>query len=72
MVTNIAVTVDGDRAAATAYLLVLVTKDGSHRTLPPGRYDCDLVKEHGAWRFARRNVLHDHAYTLASFGVGPR
>jgi uncharacterized protein (TIGR02246 family) len=69
MVTNIAVTVDGDRAAATAYLLVLVSKDGSHRTLPPGRYDCDLVKERGAWRFARRNLLHDHAYSLARFGL---
>jgi uncharacterized protein (TIGR02246 family) len=64
MVTNIATAIDGDRAAATAYLLVLISRDGSHRTLPPGRYECDLVKQDGAWRFSRRTVFHDHAYTL--------
>jgi uncharacterized protein (TIGR02246 family) len=64
MVTNIAVTLDGDRAAATAYLLVLISKGGSHRTLPPGRYECTLIRQSGEWRFARRIVFHDHAYTL--------
>ena len=64
MVTNIVVTVDGEHATATAYLLVLITENGAHRTLPPGRYECDLVKEQGVWRFARRTVFHDHAYTL--------
>jgi uncharacterized protein (TIGR02246 family) len=64
MVTNVAVTVDGNRATATAYLLVLISKDGGHHTLPPGRYECDLVKQGGGWRFARRIVFHDHAYTL--------
>ncbi|HTQ34045.1 MAG TPA: nuclear transport factor 2 family protein [Stellaceae bacterium] len=70
MVTNIAVRIDGDRAAATAYLLVLISKDGSHRTLPPGRYECDVVRTEGVWRFARRNVFHDHAYSLE--GIGDR
>ena len=64
MVTNIAATIDGDRATATAYLLVLISQDGTHRTLPPGRYECDLIKQDGAWRFTRRAVLHDHEYTL--------
>jgi uncharacterized protein (TIGR02246 family) len=64
MVSNIAVTTDGDHATATAYLLVLISKDGDHRTLPPGRYECDLVKQGGVWRFSRRTVFHDHAYTL--------
>ena len=36
MVSNIAVTISGNRAAASAYLLVLISKDGSHRSLPPG------------------------------------
>jgi len=68
MVTNIAVTVDGERAWATAYLLVLISKDGAHRTLPPGRYECELVKHRGQWRFSRRTVFHDHDYVLEGIG----
>jgi ketosteroid isomerase-like protein len=66
MVTNIAAEIEagGDRAQATAYLLVLITHDGKSRRLPPGRYECELVKEGGAWRFSRRIVFHDHDYTL--------
>lgn len=68
MVTNIAVAVDGNRARATAYLLVLISERGDHRTLPPGRYECELVKQEGAWRFSRRTVYHDHPYTLDGIG----
>jgi uncharacterized protein (TIGR02246 family) len=66
MVTNIAAEVEaaGDRARATAYLLVAITRDGKSRTLPPGRYECEAVKHGGAWRFSRRTVFHDHDYTL--------
>jgi len=65
MVSNIAVTIIGNRATASAYLLVLISKDGNHRSLPPGRYACELIKEDtGQWRFARRTVFHDHDYTL--------
>jgi hypothetical protein len=65
MVSNIAVTITGNRAAASAYLVVLISKDGNHRSLPPGRYACELIKEHsGQWRFSRRIVFHDHDYTL--------
>jgi len=68
MVTNIAVKIDGSRATATAYLLVLISKEGDHRTLPPGRYECELVKAAGAWRFTRRTVFHDHDYVLEGIG----
>ena len=69
MVSNIAVRITENRAAATAYLLVLISKDGSHRTLPPGRYECDLIKEDNSqWRFSRRTVFHDHDYTLEGIG----
>jgi uncharacterized protein (TIGR02246 family) len=66
MITNIAAEIDpgGDRARATAYLLVLSTRDGESGRLPPGRYECEAVKEGDAWRFSRRVVFHDHDYTL--------
>jgi ketosteroid isomerase-like protein len=66
LITNLAIEIapDGDRARATAYLLVMISKDGRHRTLPPGRYECELAKENGAWHFTRRVVFHDHDYTL--------
>jgi hypothetical protein len=44
--------------------LVMISKDGQHRSLPPGRYACELAKQDGAWRFTRRVVSHDHDYTL--------
>jgi ketosteroid isomerase-like protein len=66
MITNIAVEFapTGDRARATAYLLVFITRDGKSRRLPPGRYECEAVKEGAAWRFQRRVVFHDHDYAL--------
>lgn len=66
MITNIAAEIEpgGDRARASAYLLVLITQNGKSRRLPPGRYECELIKEAGAWRFSRRIVFHDHDYTL--------
>jgi uncharacterized protein (TIGR02246 family) len=66
MVTNIAADIEpgGNRALARAYLLVFITQDGKSRQLPPGRYECDLAKSGGKWRFQRRIVFHDHDYTL--------
>ncbi len=66
MITNLVAEIEpgGDRAQATTYLLVMISKDGKSRSLPPGRYACDLVKEGGVWRFSRRVVHHDHDYTL--------
>jgi ketosteroid isomerase-like protein len=64
MITNLAVELAGQHARATCYLLVLITRNGKIRQLPPGHYECDLVKENGDWRFRRRVVFHDHAYTL--------
>jgi ketosteroid isomerase-like protein len=66
LITNLAVEIDagGERGSATAYLLVLISQNNAHRTLPPGRYECQLVKQDGVWRFTRRVVFHDHDYTL--------
>jgi uncharacterized protein (TIGR02246 family) len=64
VVSNLVMSVDGDRGHATCYLTVFLTKDGASRLLAPGRYDCELRKVSGQWRFQRRVVLHDHDYTL--------
>ena len=64
LITNLAIETTGDRAVATCYLLVFITRHGKSDYLPPGRYECELVKEDGIWRFHRRIVLHDHAYVL--------
>ena len=53
MVSNIAVTITGNRATASAYLLVLISKDGNHSTLPPGRYACEPLKEDTGQRALR-------------------
>ena len=64
LITNLAVEFAGQKARATCYLLVLITRDGNSRQLPPGHYECDQGKENGEWHFRRRVVFHDHAYTL--------
>ena len=64
VISNLAVEVAGDRATATCYLLNVLTRDGKSRLLAPGRYECELVKSAGQWRFHRRVVILDHDMTL--------
>jgi len=64
MITNLAADIEGDRARVTCYLLVFITRDGKSERLPPGRYECDAVRQDGVWRFRRRVVFHDHDYVL--------
>ena len=56
--------VDGDRARARCYLTAFLTRHGQSHHLPPGHYDCDLVRVSGRWLFQRRVVVHDHDYVL--------
>jgi len=64
VISNLMMRVDGDRAHATCYLTVFLTRDGASRLLAPGVYDCVLRKTDGVWRFQNRVVRHDHEYTL--------
>jgi 3-phenylpropionate/cinnamic acid dioxygenase small subunit len=64
VISNLRIDVAGDRARARCYLVAFVTRDGQSRLLPPGAYDCDLVRQGGNWVFQRRVVVHDHAYAL--------
>src|SRR6202042_2171725 len=56
VISNLIMSVDGERAHATCYLTVFMTKDGASRLVAPGRYDCELRKVDGQWRFQRRVV----------------
>jgi ketosteroid isomerase-like protein len=47
VVSNLMMQVDGDRAHATCYLLVFLTRDGHSRLLAPGYYDCELRRTDG-------------------------
>src|SRR5258708_6456085 len=40
VISNLAMTVDGDRARATCYLVTIMTVDGKSQLTPPGHYDC--------------------------------
>ncbi len=71
VISNLMMTVDGDRAHATCYLTVFMTKDGTSKLLAPGRYECELRKTNGSWRFQRRVVVHDHEY-LAGGDINQR
>lgn len=64
VISNLMMQVDGDRAHATCYLTVFLTRDGKSRLLAPGLYDCELHKTDGMWRFQNCVVKHDHDYTL--------
>jgi uncharacterized protein (TIGR02246 family) len=64
VISNLMMQVDGNRAHATCYLTVFLTRDGKSRLLAPGLYDCEPRKSDGMWRFQNRVVKHDHDYTL--------
>jgi len=64
VISNLAVEIDDNQARATCYLLNVLTRNGQSELLAPGRYECELVKTGGKWRFKRRDVILDHVITL--------
>jgi uncharacterized protein (TIGR02246 family) len=58
-ISNLAVQVNGDQAHATCYLLNVMTRGGKTELMPPGRYDCRLMKVDGEWLFSHRPVVLD-------------
>jgi uncharacterized protein (TIGR02246 family) len=64
VISNMAMTVDGDTAEATCYLTCIITMNGKCELMPPGRYECALRKVDGAWLFQHRLVIMDATYEL--------
>jgi uncharacterized protein (TIGR02246 family) len=64
VISNLAMTVDGDTAHATCYLTNIVTADGKSQLMPPGRYECELRRVDGDWLFQHRLVILDAPFAL--------
>ena len=64
VISNLAMTVDGDIAHATCYLTNIFTVDGNSQLMPPGRYECELHRIDGDWLFQRRKVILDAPFVL--------
>jgi uncharacterized protein (TIGR02246 family) len=64
VISNLAITVNGDAARATCYLTNIVTVDCRSQLMPPGRYECDLRKVGGEWLFRNRLVILDASFDL--------
>jgi uncharacterized protein (TIGR02246 family) len=64
IVANPEIEVDGDRARArSTWIYVVREADGGPDLCKVGHYDDDLVREDGAWRFARRAAPTDLSAT---------
>jgi len=63
VVSNLEADVDGDTASARCYLLDFRTRGSRTDLLSPGVYDCDLRRVDGCWRFTRRDVAMDRAFS---------
>lgn len=60
VISNIVVKVDGDRAEAQSrWTYMIPAEGGAPRPAICGRYEDILVREDGAWRFLKREVLGD-------------
>ncbi|HWW64851.1 MAG TPA: nuclear transport factor 2 family protein [Sphingomonadaceae bacterium] len=66
--TNIEIHVDGDRATATSrHLLFMRGPDGRPQPALAGRYEDELIREDGKWKFLRR-VDHPIMPTAEEWG----
>jgi ketosteroid isomerase-like protein len=69
VVSNLRAWVAGDDARARCYLLDFLTEQGRTELLSPGEYEAELRRRGGVWRFVRRDVAMDQAFSLPD---GPR
>jgi uncharacterized protein (TIGR02246 family) len=64
VLSNLAMTVEGDTAHATCYLTNIITVNGKSSLMPPGRYECELRRVAGEWLFQNRLVILDAPFAL--------
>ena len=56
---NILSQIDGDRARSSSYVQLMTTSDKGVRVVLTGRYEDELKRVAGHWRFARRKLHQD-------------
>lgn len=56
---NVLSRIDGDRAQSSAYLQLVKTTDKGVKIIFTGRYEDELRREDGQWRFSRRRLHQD-------------
>src|SRR5580698_10751027 len=56
VISNLAMTVDGETARATCYLTNIIPVDGNSQMMPPSSYECEPHKVDGTWLFHYRSV----------------
>ncbi len=64
-ITNIIVTLEGDRARAVSDYLVIRQSVGGLIPVMGGTYKDQFVKQDGTWRFARKELVHNIAGDMA-------
>lgn len=57
LMSNLLIEVDGDTAIAESRLVYFARKDGRPVPMLAGRYEDELVREDGRWRFKYRRVI---------------
>ena len=57
LMSNLLIEVDGDTATAESRLTYFARKDGRPVAMLAGRYEDELVREDGRWRFKSRRVI---------------
>ena len=59
VISNIIVEGDGDHATLKAYIQMFTTENGQTQLAVIGKYDDELIKKDGKWRFVRREFTAD-------------
>ena len=64
-ITNIIITVDGDRASSVSDYLIVRESENGLIPVMGGTYKDRFVKTPAGWRFARKELVHDIAGDMA-------
>ncbi len=72
-IANVVLDIDGDRARGRAYWVAVSNADDAReaRLDSYGHYEDELVRENGAWRFARREIFNEMLEDRAASDVRP-